>query len=165
MAPVFEYFLYANFTARMRRWLARDYSGLLENWLQGWFQKRDEEALVEPFRRLLRSPDEPATLELLNCAGPYVHRSFHHQAVMTVGKTVHLVRQGLAGIVAVMPFTCLPGNICDAMLSRVRREEGPFPLLGLVYDGLHQSTDEMRLEAFMHQAKAYAGARGGPRLK
>jgi len=165
VAPVSEYFLYANFTAAARRRLAGDYSGLVESWLLGWFQRKDKHALVEPFRGRLRNADEPTTLQVLDCAAPYVHRSFHHQAVISVGKAVDLARKGLAGIVSVMPFTCMPGTIAEAILRRVRREEGAFPFLNMVYDGLRQSRDEMRLEAFMHQARAYAEARGGRPLE
>jgi predicted nucleotide-binding protein (sugar kinase/HSP70/actin superfamily) len=80
---------------------------------------------------------------------------------MTVGKAVDFVRKGLSGVVAVMPFTCMPGTISEAILKRVRDEEGGFPFLNMVYDGLEQSTAETRIEAFMHQARAYMDSAPG----
>jgi len=84
-----------------------------------------------------------------------VHCSFEGEAIMTVGKAVDFARKGLHGVVAVMPFTCMPGTVSHAILKRVRTENGDFPFLNMVYDGNEQSTDQTRLEAFMYQAAEF----------
>ena len=61
----------------------------------------------------------------------------------------------LSGIVSVMPFTCMPGTISNAVLKRVRRDYDDFPFLNMVYDGFEQATSQTRVEAFMHQAFEY----------
>ncbi|HOT37878.1 MAG TPA: hypothetical protein PLT86_14545 [Candidatus Latescibacteria bacterium] len=88
-------------------------------------------------------------------AEPYVHRSFEGEAIMTVGKAVDFARKGLSGVVAVMPFTCMPGTISEALMKRVREDENEIPFLNMVYDGFEQSTARTRLEAFMYQAREY----------
>jgi len=158
MAPIFEWFLYRNFRRGMRWRIAGEHRLRMKNWLTDWVQKRDEHALAKPFHDLLRNATEPSSLEVLEYAAPYIHRSFEGEAIMTVGKAVDFVRKGLSGVVSVMPFTCMPGTISEAILKRVREEEGGFPFLNMVYDGLEQSTAETRLEAFMHQARAYMGS-------
>jgi predicted CoA-substrate-specific enzyme activase len=162
MAPIFEWFLYRNFRRGMRWRLSGEHGQRAKNWLRDHFQKRDEHALAAPFHDLLRNATEPSSVEVLDYAAPYLHYSFEGEAIMTVGKAVDFVRKGLSGVIAVMPFTCMPGTISEALLKRVREQEGGFPFLNMVYDGLEQSTAETRIEAFMHQARAYMESRRQP---
>ncbi|MDH7481474.1 MAG: acyl-CoA dehydratase activase [Armatimonadota bacterium] len=154
-APILEWFLYRNVRRSMRAWLDCNYKLWLKNNITDWFMKRDEHELTNVFRGFLRNLEEPSSNEILVKASPYVHRSFEGEAIMTVGKAIDFITKGLSGIVAVMPFTCMPGTISNALLKRVREELGEFPFLNMVYDGVEQSTSETRIEAFMHQAKQY----------
>ncbi len=160
MAPVFEWFLYRNVRRGMRSKLDRDYGLYAKNWLRNIVQQRDERMILEPFVDFLRNAHEPSSVEVLAMAAPYVHRSFEGEAIMTIGKAVDFVRKNLAGVVAVMPFTCMPGTISNAILKRVREVEDDFPFLNMVYDGNEQSTAATRLEAFMHQAREYMKRKG-----
>jgi len=160
-APVYEWFLYRDFRRAMRAKLANDWGLYVKNALKDWVLKRDEHAITAPFADFLRNAHEPPTDEVLQLAAPYVHCSFEGEAIMTVGKALDFVRKGLAGVVSVMPFTCMPGTISQALLKLARAQEGEFPFLNMVYDGLEQSTALTRLEAFMHQARAYQTRRGG----
>jgi predicted CoA-substrate-specific enzyme activase len=154
-APVYEWFLYRNFRRSMRAKLRGQWGLLVKNELKDRVMKRDEHRLVAPFADLLRNAHEPSTLEVLEYAAPYVHRSFEGEAIMTVGKAVDFARRGLSGVVAVMPFTCMPGTISYALMKRVREDEDDVPFLNMVYDGLEQATAQTRLEAFVHQAREY----------
>jgi len=154
-APVFEWFLYRNFRRAMRARLEGNHKLILKNRIEDWVMTRDEHALTKPFEGFLRNAYEPPTPEVLEMASPYVHCSFEGEAIMTVGKAVDFARKGLHGVVAVMPFTCMPGTVSHAILKRVRTENGHFPFLNMVYDGNEQSTDQTRLEAFMYQAAEF----------
>ena len=118
----------------------------------------DEHKLIAAFDGFLRNAHEPPTASVLAYAAPYVHKSFEGEAIMTVGKAIDFARKRLSGIVAVMPFTCMPGTISDALMKRVREDENEIPFLNMVYDGFEQSTTRTRLEAFMYQAKEYMTA-------
>ncbi len=155
-APILEWFLYRNVRRSMRAQLAGDYWLAIKNNLKDRVMRRDERILSEPFKGFLRNLHEPSSEEILQMAAPYIDRSFEGEAIMTVGKAVDFIRKNLAGIVAVMPFTCMPGTIANAVLKRVRQDLGDFPFINMVYDGLEQSTSLTRLEAFMHQARDYA---------
>jgi predicted CoA-substrate-specific enzyme activase len=154
-APIFEWFLYRNVRRGMRAALAGEYGLWLKNKLKDHYQKKDEAEIVSTFEGFLRNLEEPRSEEVLDYAAPYVHRSFEGEAILTVGKAIDFVLKGLSGVVAVMPFTCMPGTISHAILKRVREEKGGFPFLNMVYDGLEQPTAATRLEAFMHQAREY----------
>ncbi len=154
-APVYEWFLYRNFRRSMRAAIAGRHLFRLKNHLVDRVMKNDEHKLVFTFEGFLENAHEPPTKQVLDLAAPYIHHSFEGEAIMTIGKGIDFARKGLAGIVSVMPFTCLPGTISHAIMKRVRRNEGGIPFLNMVYDGLEQSTDHTRLEAFMHQAKEF----------
>ena len=161
-APVFEWFLYRNFRRDMRARLDGDWKLVLKNKISDHVMKQDEAALAAPMHSLLCNAEEPSTEAVLEFAGPYVHSSFEGEAIMTVGKAIDFARKGLAGIVSVMPFTCMPGTVSNAILKRVREDENGIPFLNMVYDGLEQATALTRLEAFVHQAQAYADANKKP---
>ncbi|MCE5240973.1 acyl-CoA dehydratase activase [bacterium] len=155
-APVFEWFLYRNFRRDMRARLDGDWKLVLKNKITDGVMRRDEAALARAMHGLLDNAEEPATDDVLEMAAPYVDKSFEGEAIMTVGKAVDFARKGLSGLVAVMPFTCMPGTVSNAILKRVREDEDGIPFLNMVYDGLEQSTALTRLEAFVHQAAEYA---------
>ena len=155
-APILEWFLYRNVRRAMRSRLAGDFGLWLKNHLKDIVMRKNERDYAAVFRGFLRNLHEPTSHEVLRMATPYVHRSFEGEAIMTVGKAIDFVNKGLSGIVAVMPFTCMPGTISNALLKRMREEMGEFPFLNMVYDGVEQGTSQTRLEAFMHQAREYA---------
>ncbi|MBM3501221.1 MAG: CoA activase, partial [Armatimonadetes bacterium] len=163
-APVYEWFLYRNFRRSMRARLGRSWGLLAKNELKDRVMKRDEHRLLEPFIGLLRNAHELPTTEVLELAADYVHHSFEGEAIMTVGKAIDFARKGLAGVVAVMPFTCMPGTISNAIMKRVRQDEEGVPFLNMVYDGLEQATAQTRLEAFVHQARDYMARRKSPNI-
>ncbi|MCL6628065.1 MAG: acyl-CoA dehydratase activase [Armatimonadetes bacterium] len=154
-APINEWFLYRNVRRAMRSRLAGDARLWLKNYIQDKVMQRDERELSQVFHGFLRNAEEPTSNEVLDFASPYVHRSFEGEAIMTIGKAIDFIQKGLCGIVAVMPFTCMPGTIANAIMKRVREECGEFPFLNMVYDGVEQATARTRIEAFMHQAKEY----------
>jgi len=165
LAPVYEWFLYRNFRRGMRAALAGDWGLWLKNWAKDRVMKHQEHGLVSPFEELLASAHEPRTLEVLDLAAPYLHHSFEGEAILTVGKGIDFIRKGLAGVVAAMPFTCMPGTISHALLKRIKEEEGGFPFLNLVYDGTEQASADTRIEAFVYQARQYKASKSGVKAK
>ncbi len=154
-SPVNEWFLYRNFRRGMRAQLDRQWPLWLKNLLADRVMQHDEHKLVAAFDGFVRNAEEPSTLEVLAFAAPYIHCSFEGEAVMTVGKAVDFAQKGLSGLVAVMPFTCMPGTISQAILKRLRQDFDNIPFLNMVYDGDEQATTQTRLEAFMYQAHEF----------
>ncbi len=165
MSPVYEWFLYRNLRRDMRAGLVGDHKLRVKNYLTDKVMRWDEHRMVAVFADFLNNAYELPSGELLSLASPYIHYSFEGEAIMTVGKGIDFARKGLSGLVAVMPFTCMPGTISYAIMKRVRHAENEIPFLNMVYDGLEQSTALTRLEAFMHQAREYSKTNGGPRLR
>jgi predicted CoA-substrate-specific enzyme activase len=155
VAPMGEWLLYLNETAKVSARMGRAWRDFLRAHLAHWFQVRDEHRLLSGFNGSLRSLHEPPIGRTLRRARPYVHHSFEGEVVLSVGKAIDYVERGVSGIVNVMPFSCMPGTITSGLLKRVKEDFGNIPVLSLAYEGQQDTQTITRLEAFMHQARAY----------
>jgi predicted CoA-substrate-specific enzyme activase len=155
VAPISEWLLYVNTTAKVSALMNRSWRELLKAYITGHFQHKEEQRFLSTFNGNLRSLHEPSIDQTLRTALPYIHHSFEGEAVLSVGKAIDYINRGASGIVNVMPFTCMPGTIATAVLKRVRDDHNSVPLLNIAYEGQGDSQTLTRLEAFMHQAKAY----------
>ena len=105
----------------------RSWKALITAHLTARAQCRDESRFLGRFNGSLRSLHEPTIAQTLNMARPFIHSSFEGEAVLSVGKAIDFVRNGVSGIVSVMPLSCMPGTIATAVLKRVREEHPAIP--------------------------------------
>lgn len=156
LAPVSEWILYTNFT---RQRLARQenrYTDALKSWFRDRYQRGREKRFADAMESYLGNGHEPPTNRLLTLSAPYLHDSFEGEAVLTIGKTIDMAGKGIAGVVSAMPFTCMPGTVSAAVAKRVRADFDGLPFLNMVYDGQGGTGSDVRLEAFIHQARSYS---------
>ncbi len=155
-----EWMYYTNFTRSRTAMRERDISDYLSNRLKNHIQHRIEKNYARPFERLLGSLAEEDVRKTLKAAEPYIHDSFEGEAILSVGKTVEFAHAGADGVINVMPFTCMPSTIVSSLMKKVQKDLGAMPALSIAYDGQEQATTETRLEAFMHQARAFQQRKG-----
>ncbi len=74
---------------------------------------------------------------------------------MSIGKSKDFVRKGVSGLVNIMPFTCMPGTVVNALFKRFREEHNNIPFLNLAYDGQEQTNTRTRMEAYMYQVRQF----------
>jgi predicted nucleotide-binding protein (sugar kinase/HSP70/actin superfamily) len=158
VAPISEWLLYVNETAKVSAKMNRSWKALLKAYMTERVQRKDEHRFLSGFNGSMRSLHEPSIEQTLRKAMPYIHHSFEGEAVLSVGKAIDYINKGVSGIVNVMPFTCMPGTIASAILKRVREDHNNIPVLNIAYEGQKDSQTITRLEAFMHQARAYRQA-------
>jgi predicted CoA-substrate-specific enzyme activase len=158
VAPISEWLLYVNETAKVSAKMNRSWKALLKAYMTERVQRKDEHRFLSGFNGSMRSLHEPSIEQTLRRAMPYIHHSFEGEAVLSVGKAIDYINKGVSGIVNVMPFTCMPGTIASAILKRVREDHNNIPVLNIAYEGQKDSQTITRLEAFMHQAGAYRQA-------
>jgi len=166
LASFAEGIYYTNWTRKRRTRGRRQYRLWLGTWIKEKVQRFDERRIKRPLADLIGQTAETETPHVVALGHPYVHDSFEGEAVLSLGKAVEAAThprphtgQRAAGIVNVMPFTCMPGNIVAAMLKRLRRDLGDLPILSVAYDGQRDSALDVRLEAFAEQVKAFAAAK------
>jgi len=154
LTPADEWVSYINLMGIRKVLIKKDFSGIITLLLKRFFQKRVEHRMGAHFAGFLRTLHEPDTRVLLRNARPFIHSSFEGEAILSIGKSIDLVRRGASGIVNAMPFGCMPGTIVTALLRGVKNTYG-IPCLSIPYDGTESLTTEIQLEAFIDQAGEY----------
>ncbi|MGA1825928.1 MAG: acyl-CoA dehydratase activase [bacterium] len=149
---VAEWFFYTNYTNKRRQFSDKEYIKYLILSMIDMLQKKKENKLTNIFSKYLKQPHEPTVEKILDKSQPYLHESFEGEAILSVGKAVDFREKGVDGIINIMPFTCMPGNITTALLKKFCDQHEAFPCLNISYDGLEQTNMRTRLEAFMYQA-------------
>ncbi len=94
--------------------------------------------------RLLEQPPEPHITAIISEAKKYLHPSFEGEAILSIGKTIEFIRKKYSGVINVLPFTCMPGNIVTTIYKAIKDDYPDFPLLCLSFDGLANTLDEIR---------------------
>jgi predicted nucleotide-binding protein (sugar kinase/HSP70/actin superfamily) len=94
--------------------------------------------------------------EMLELCGPYIHKHYDGDPALNLGNSVALFDRGISGITNILPFTCMPGTVVSAVSDKFKREHDNIPYISIAYDGQEDTAIDMRLQAFMHQAKEYA---------
>jgi len=161
MPPVGEWIFYTNHTAILRVWRQRYIKKLLRLLIINFIQYKEEHKLRGALRGGLKDGKEPFIFRMLSWAKPYLDPAFEGEAVLSIGKTIDFLEKGAVGIINVMPFTCMPGTIVQAILKRVKEEHRPFPCLNLIFDGQGKTNIQTRLEAFMHQVQQFYETKSG----
>jgi len=151
MSPIAEWVLYINFIAKQRSFEKRQPGTWLKNLWTDYLQRRYEHQYAGVFGNNLRYLWEPPTRKLLQKAAAYVDPRFRGESVLSVGKGMDYVERRAAGLVSIMPFTCMPGTIVSALLKRLKEDNDNIPYLNLSYDGQTETNTTTRLEAFMYQ--------------
>jgi len=120
-----------------------------------YFQIKDMHKLEAVYHGSLRNFHEPLITETFEYAAPYLDASFEGEAILSIGKSEDFMLKGASGIINIIPFTCMPGNIVVALLKRFRDDHDNVPVLNIACDGQEQTNTLARLEAFMYQVYQY----------
>ncbi|MBI5076014.1 MAG: CoA protein activase [Nitrospirae bacterium] len=154
LTPVDEWISYINLMGIRKVLIKKDLSGMITLLSKRFFQKRVEHRLGRLFSGFLRTLHEPDTRTVMQNARPYIHPTFEGEAILSIGKSIDLIRRGASGIVNAMPFGCMPGTIVNALLRGVKNNH-KIPCLSIPYDGTESLTTEIQLEAFIDQAREF----------
>jgi len=98
-------------------------------------------------------PSEMQVSGVVKLASPYLPVAIRGEAVLSIGKAIDFVRNGACGIINCMPFNCMPGTIVTSLSRKVSHDLGDIPWLNISYEGLQDTGEETRLEAFVDQVR------------
>lgn len=118
-----------------------------------WRMDKVREEIEGIFDGFLHEKEPRTIYEIWNNAEPYIIKWFG-EAALSIGKAIEWKKYSLDGVVNVLPFTCLPGNIVTAVSKKIK-EDLSIPWINIAYDGLEQATTQIRLEAFFYHVKEY----------
>ncbi len=160
IAPFAEWLSYSTIRyTRDSKW-KRDFKGVIRSRLQEFFQESTAKKIIKPFHGLFDSDKEVAVKDMLNACGPYVHRHYDGDPALNLGTSAILADKGISGIANILPFTCMPGTLVTSVSDQLRKDKGGIPYVSIAYDGQEDSSIELRLQAFMHQAYQYSEEKG-----
>ena len=166
LAPMTEFFSYANFIGKMlsadrlrdEGWSSEEIKEFTTRWVNSKLAARDEHALFHACLPFLDGYDDIGPQTVIANGSRYVNYNFGGEAICSMGKSEDFALRGLAGIVSVIPFNCMPGNTVTALSQSLRRRHQNIPFLNLDYDGFIDSTRDAKIVNFMWQVKErYAG--------
>ena len=87
----------------------------------------------------------------MNYSRPYIHNSLEGEAILSVAKIAEFFHEGFAGVVNVMPFSCMPSTIVSSITPLLSRDCQNMPILNISFDGSEDAILQTRLEAFFEQ--------------
>ncbi|MCB2229427.1 CoA activase [bacterium] len=114
---------------------------------QQWQERRLERAAARAFPIRI----EQSVASVMDLASKYLSKDIKGEAILSVGKAIEMVHEGALGIVNAMPFNCMPGTIVSSLSRKLADDLGGVPWLNISYEGLRDSGEETRLQAFADQ--------------
>ncbi len=152
LTPLEEWIHYVNTVALRKALIKKDKSAIIKILVNKFFQWRVVKKFSSDFKGFLKFLHEPSIREIFKFASPYIPDCFEGETVLSVGKSVELIKKGAKGIVNTMPFGCMPGAIVTALLRFIQKDYN-IPIVSLSFDGLNSTVNELWLEAFIETIK------------
>jgi predicted CoA-substrate-specific enzyme activase len=155
LATFCEWPMYTSLDYRRDAFQDRDFKGFLQGSIQVLLQKRYEHKIAKTFRRHIDLGEDYPVEKTIKLASNYLPIDFKGEAILTIGKAMEMAMEGAAGIVNAMPFNCMPGTVVSSLSKKVSEDLGGVPWLNISYEGLRDSGEDTRLEAFADQVRAF----------
>jgi predicted nucleotide-binding protein (sugar kinase/HSP70/actin superfamily) len=152
LTPLEEWIHYVNKMALRKALIKKDKSAIIKILVNKFFQWRVEKKFSSGFKGAIKFLHEPSIKEIFKFASPYVPDSFEGETILSIGKSVDLIKRGVSGIINAMPFGCMPGAIVTAFLRFIQKDYN-IPVISLAYDGTNSTVNELWLEAFVETIK------------
>lgn len=97
----------------------------------------------------------PKATDIIRRSAAYVDTSIHSILTVNLAKAKHYAVNGCSGIVNIYPLNCLMGITLCAITRKIQKEHDGLPILTMIFDGLKQTNEQTRIEAFVNQAGIY----------
>ncbi|MEA3297748.1 MAG: acyl-CoA dehydratase activase-related protein, partial [candidate division Zixibacteria bacterium] len=156
LATFCEWPMYSSADFRRDSLINHNWKDWLKANLQMYMQNRHEHKIINAFENHINLGHEYSVEEVLDLSSKYLTRDVKGEALLTIGKAIEMANEGTAGIVNAMPFNCMPGTIVSSLSRKISQDLGTIPWLNISYEGLRDSGEDTRLEAFAEQVKVFA---------
>ncbi len=90
--------------------------------------------LKECGTEILKDRKEPDIEEIMKRAEEFMPLNFGTETPLTIGRAIIFKEQGAKAVINVAPFTCMPGNITQAVFQGLGEKIG-IPVINMFYDG------------------------------
>ncbi len=165
IATFTEWPLYTGWTYKRDAWRRRSIRDTLHGTIQFKVQQSQEHRIIRQFTRVFPFDTDESIDSVLKRASHYLSVDFKGEAILSIGKAMEMVQHGASGVVNAMPFNCMPGTVVSSLSRTVADDLGGIPWLNISYEGLQDSGEDTRLEAFVDQVRSYCGGAAGRRAR
>lgn len=137
-----------------------DYRGVLKSKVQDFMQTMSSNRITRAVHEMYDNSLDVSVNEMLDSSAPYIHRHYDGDPAVNLGTSVALAKRGVSGLANIIPFTCMPGAIVEAVSHKFREDYNHIPAVHIAFDGQEDTSIDLRLQAFMHQAYQYRDQHG-----
>ncbi len=137
-----------------------DYGGILKSKIQEFTQTMSSNRITKAIYEMYDNKLDVSVNEMLDSSAPYIHRHYDGDPAVNLGTSVALAKRGVSGLANIIPFTCMPGAIVEAVSHKFREDYNHIPAVHIAFDGQEDTSIDLRLQAFMHQAYQYRDQHG-----
>ncbi len=152
ISPISEWLFHVTKTFHQHSKTKEKYFQQLKAFFAQKLQEKYEHKISAPLKKILSDRQEPNIAAIWKNCGQHLPPWFG-EAALGVGKVKDLFEKGASGIIGLMPFTCLPGNIFSSILNALKKDCRDLPTLIVNYDSSGETDVTNQLEAFIYQAK------------
>ncbi|MEN8137708.1 MAG: acyl-CoA dehydratase activase [Bacteroidota bacterium] len=160
IAPFAEWISYSTYRYTRDSLWKSDYLGVLKSKIQEFSQNISAGRLHKAANGYFDKEKDISVKEMLNNCGNYIHKHYDGDPALNLGSSVRLAQEKVSGIVNILPFTCMPGTVVAAVSHKFKKDNNDIPHVNIAYDGQEDTSIELRLQAFIHQAKEYSVRHG-----
>jgi len=156
VAPFSEWLSYSThrFT-RDSRW-KNDKKGIIRSKIQGLGQELFAASLLRGVGKFIDHQKDVSLHDMLSLCDRYINQFYDGDPPVAIGTSIALAERNIAGIAAILPFTCMPGTVVASVSDSFRKDHNNIPFINIAYDGQDSVSLDTRLQAFAFQVKEYA---------
>jgi predicted nucleotide-binding protein (sugar kinase/HSP70/actin superfamily) len=158
IGPFSEWITYSTHRyTRDSKW-KNDTKGMIKSKIQGVGQEVIVDYLLHGIHKYTDTSLDVSLEEMLELSNKYVSEFYDGDPPIAMGSSAALASRGVAGIAAILPFTCMPGTLVASVSDSFRKDYNNIPFINIAYDGQDTVSLDTRLQAFIFQVKEYAQA-------
>ncbi|HPT21929.1 MAG TPA: acyl-CoA dehydratase activase [Bacteroidales bacterium] len=156
ITPFSEWLTYSTYRfTRDSKW-KNDKKGILKSKIQGIGQEVIAASLIRGIRKFTDHEKDVSLHDMLSLCNKYVNQYYDGDPPIAMGTSAALVKRGVSGMAAILPFTCMPGTLIASVSDSFRKDNQNIPFINIAYDGQDTVSLDTRLQAFVFQVKEYA---------
>lgn len=155
MAPLSEWLNYSTYRYWRDSLWKGDVMGLFKSKIQEFSQDQSAQKIHKAVEEVAELERDVLVTEMLDRCGNYIHKDYDGDPPLSLGAASKMASEGISGVVAILPFTCMPGTLIASVSQLFRKDHNNIPWENIAYDGQEDAGLETRLQAFMYQAHEY----------
>jgi predicted CoA-substrate-specific enzyme activase len=135
MAPLGEWFQYLAYMDKiLSRERGQKIGTRIKNRLKNAVMQKRDRVLTKCLEEIIADRLEPTIASTVKAGEEIFPRQFEGESILTVGRAIEFVNQGVDLIINCAPFGCMPGTLTSGIFQKLEGRHG-VPIVSLFFDG------------------------------